>query len=67
MDEMKLPFAITGKEILGNGEPAGQERHYTLSPGGLYLPVNTLLCPSLGDQCHTVNFDLNNINIRRVL
>jgi hypothetical protein len=63
---MKLPFAITEKGILGNGEPARQDRHYTLSPGGLYLPITTPILPSPGGPYHAVNLDLNSINTRRV-
>jgi hypothetical protein len=62
---MKLPFAITEKGILGNGEPARQDRHYTLSPGGLCLPMNTLICPNPGDPYHKVNLDQNGINTGR--
>jgi hypothetical protein len=61
---MKLPFPIE-KGILVNGEPARQDRSFTLSPGGLYLPVNALICPNPGDQYPAVNLDLNGVNTGR--
>jgi hypothetical protein len=68
MDEMKLAFAIiTAKGILGNNEPAMQDRHYTISPSGLYLPTNRLICPNPGEDSYpALNLEhLNGVNTGR--